>query len=87
MIGTGVQWRRLEGPGIALSCEVEVVYVVGGTNSAGTGGYLDSQAQTGSGCGAQLPARALWEFLDRAGMLRRERPKYGRRTQRRLVQT
>jgi thioredoxin reductase (NADPH) len=51
MISTGVQWRRLEVPGIdrlqgagiyygggateALSCEGEVVYVVGGANSAG----------------------------------------------------
>src|SRR6202023_2607243 len=51
MVATGVQWRRLEGPGIdqlegaglyygggateALSCKGEVVYVVGGANSAG----------------------------------------------------
>lgn len=51
MIATGVQWRRLEAPGIdrlqgagvyygggsteALSCKGEVVYVVGGANSAG----------------------------------------------------
>src|SRR5258707_2026943 len=51
MIATGVQWRRLESPGIdklqgagiyygggateALSCEGEIVYVVGGANSAG----------------------------------------------------
>src|SRR5213078_3579694 len=51
MIATGVQWRRLEAPGIdrlqgagvyygggtteALSCEGEVIYVVGGANSAG----------------------------------------------------
>ena len=51
MISTGVQWRRLEAPGIdrlqgagvyygggateALSCKGEVVYVVGGANSAG----------------------------------------------------
>jgi thioredoxin reductase (NADPH) len=51
MIATGVQWRRLEAPGIdrlqgagiyygggateALSCEGEIVYVVGGANSAG----------------------------------------------------
>jgi thioredoxin reductase (NADPH) len=51
MIATGVQWRRLEVPGIdrlqgagvyygggateALSCKGEVVYVVGGANSAG----------------------------------------------------
>lgn len=51
MIATGVQWRRLEAPGIdrlqgagvyygggsteALSCRGEVVYVVGGANSAG----------------------------------------------------
>ena len=51
MISTGVQWRRLEAPGIdrlqgagvyygggateALSCQDEVVYVVGGANSAG----------------------------------------------------
>src|SRR6202051_1972221 len=51
MIATGVQWRRLEAPGIdrlqgagvyygggateALSCEGETVYVVGGANSAG----------------------------------------------------
>ena len=51
MIATGVQWRRLEAPGIdrlqgagvyygggsteALSCKGELVYVVGGANSAG----------------------------------------------------
>jgi thioredoxin reductase (NADPH) len=51
MIATGVQWRRLEAPGVdqlqgagvyygggateALSCKGEVVYVVGGANSAG----------------------------------------------------
>lgn len=51
MIATGVQWRRLESPGIdrlqgagiyygggsteALSCKGETVYVVGGANSAG----------------------------------------------------
>jgi thioredoxin reductase (NADPH) len=51
MISTGVQWRRLEAPGIdrlqgagvyygggateALSCKGEMVYVVGGANSAG----------------------------------------------------
>ncbi len=51
MIASGVQWRRLEAPGIdrlqgagvyygggateALSCKGEVVYVVGGANSAG----------------------------------------------------
>lgn len=51
MIATGVQWRRLEAPGIdrlqgagvyygggateALSCKGEVVYIVGGANSAG----------------------------------------------------
>jgi thioredoxin reductase (NADPH) len=51
MIATGVQWRRLEAPGIdrlqgagvyygggateAISCQGEVVYVVGGANSAG----------------------------------------------------
>src|SRR5207249_5315740 len=51
MIATGVQWRRLEAPGIdrlqgagiyygggateALSCQDEIVYVVGGANSAG----------------------------------------------------
>ena len=51
MIATGVQWRRLEAPGIdrlrgagiyygggateALSCQDETVYVVGGANSAG----------------------------------------------------
>jgi thioredoxin reductase (NADPH) len=51
MIATGVQWRRLEAPGIdrlqgagvyygggtteALSCQGEVIYVVGGANSAG----------------------------------------------------
>jgi thioredoxin reductase (NADPH) len=51
MIATGVQWRRLESPGIdllqgagvyygggateALSCKGENVYVVGGANSAG----------------------------------------------------
>src|SRR5271163_3321142 len=50
MIATGVQWRRLEAPGIdrlqgagiyygggateALSCKGEIVYVVGGANSA-----------------------------------------------------
>jgi thioredoxin reductase (NADPH) len=51
MIATGVQWRRLEAPGVdrlqgagvyygggtteALSCKGEKVYVVGGANSAG----------------------------------------------------
>src|SRR5881398_950399 len=51
MIATGVQWRRLKAPGIdrlqaagiyygggateALSCKGEIVYVVGGANSAG----------------------------------------------------
>ncbi len=51
MIATGVQWRRLDAPGIdrlqgagvyygggateAISCEGETVYVVGGANSAG----------------------------------------------------
>src|ERR1700733_12844589 len=51
MVATGVQWRRLEAPGIdrlqgagiyygggateALSCKGEVVYVVGAANSAG----------------------------------------------------
>src|SRR5438045_5588566 len=51
MIATGVQWRRLDAPGIdrlqgagvyygggateALTCKGEVVYVVGGANSAG----------------------------------------------------
>src|SRR6202049_290503 len=51
MIATGVQWRRLPAPGIdrlqgagiyygggateALSCKGEIVYVVGGANSAG----------------------------------------------------
>lgn len=51
MISTGVQWKRLEAPGIdrlqgagvyygggateALSCKGEIVYVVGGANSAG----------------------------------------------------
>jgi len=51
MIATGVQWRRLEAPGIdrlqgagvyygggsteALACKGEVIYVVGGANSAG----------------------------------------------------
>src|SRR5690349_592315 len=51
MISTGVQWRRLEAPGIdrlqgagvyygggateALTCKGEIVYVVGGANSAG----------------------------------------------------
>jgi thioredoxin reductase (NADPH) len=51
MIATGVQWKRLEAPGIdrlqgagvyygggtteALSCKGEIVYVVGGANSAG----------------------------------------------------
>jgi thioredoxin reductase (NADPH) len=51
MIATGVQWKRLEAPGIdrlqgsgvyygggateALSCKGETVYVVGGANSAG----------------------------------------------------
>src|SRR5258705_6960202 len=53
MIATGVQWRRLEAPGIdrlqgagvyygggateAMSCKGEIVYVVGGANSAGPG--------------------------------------------------
>jgi thioredoxin reductase (NADPH) len=51
MVATGVQWRRLEAPGIeklqgagvyygggateALSCKGEIIYVVGGANSAG----------------------------------------------------
>jgi len=51
MIASGVQWRRLEAPGIdrlqgagvyygggateAISCKGEIVYVVGGANSAG----------------------------------------------------
>jgi thioredoxin reductase (NADPH) len=51
MIATGVQWRRLDAPGIdklqgagvyygggateALSCKGELVYVIGGANSAG----------------------------------------------------
>jgi thioredoxin reductase (NADPH) len=51
MIASGVQWRRLDAPGIdklqgagvyygggateALSCQGEIVYVVGGANSAG----------------------------------------------------
>src|SRR5271157_2391310 len=51
MVATGVQWRRLEAPGIdrlqgagiyygggateALSCKGEIVYIVGGANSAG----------------------------------------------------
>jgi len=51
LIATGVQWRRLEAPGIdklhgagvyygggateAISCKGEIVYVVGGANSAG----------------------------------------------------
>ena len=51
MIATGVQWRHLEAPGIdrlqgagvyygggateALSCKGEIVYVIGGANSAG----------------------------------------------------
>jgi len=51
MIATGVQWRRVEAPGIdrlqgagiyygggateALSCKGEIVYVMGGANSAG----------------------------------------------------
>ncbi|MGA8102062.1 MAG: FAD-dependent oxidoreductase [Candidatus Acidiferrales bacterium] len=51
MIATGVQWRRLEAPGIdrlqgagvyygggateAMSCQGEITYVVGGANSAG----------------------------------------------------
>lgn len=51
LVATGVQWRRLEAPGIAelqgagvyygggateaLSCKGEIVYVVGGANSAG----------------------------------------------------
>src|ERR1700735_2467397 len=54
MIATGVQWRRLDAPGIdrlqgagiyygggateALSCKGEIVYVVGGANSAGQAG-------------------------------------------------
>ena len=51
MIATGVQWKRLEAPGVdrlqgagvyygggateALSCKGEIVYIVGGANSAG----------------------------------------------------
>src|SRR5258707_4846681 len=59
MIATGVQWRRLEAPGIdklqgagiyygggateALSCQGEIVYVVGGANSAGQAAMKFSQ--------------------------------------------
>ena len=51
LVATGVQWRRLEAPGVdklqgagvyygggateALSCQGEIIYVVGGANSAG----------------------------------------------------
>src|SRR5213075_471005 len=51
MIASGVQWRRLEAPGVdrlqgagiyygggateALSCKGEIIYIVGGANSAG----------------------------------------------------
>src|SRR5919197_689890 len=51
LVATGVQWRRLEAPGVdklqgagvyygggsteALSCKDEIIYVVGGANSAG----------------------------------------------------
>lgn len=51
MVATGVQWRRLDAPGVdklqgagvyygggateALSCKGEIIYVVGGANSAG----------------------------------------------------
>jgi len=51
LVATGVQWRRLEAPGIdklqgagvyygggateALSCKGEIIYIVGGANSAG----------------------------------------------------
>jgi thioredoxin reductase (NADPH) len=51
LVATGVQWRRLEAPGVdrlqgagvyygggateALSCEGEIIYVIGGANSAG----------------------------------------------------
>jgi thioredoxin reductase (NADPH) len=51
MIATGVQWRRLDAPGVdrlqgagiyygggsteAISCKGEIVYIVGGANSAG----------------------------------------------------
>src|SRR5499427_862899 len=51
LVATGVQWRRLDAPGVdrlqgagvyygggateALSCEGEIIYVVGGANSAG----------------------------------------------------
>src|SRR5712671_4382444 len=51
MIATGVQWRRLQAPGVdrlqgagiyygggateALSCKGEIIYIVGGANSAG----------------------------------------------------
>jgi thioredoxin reductase (NADPH) len=38
MIATGVQWRRLAAPGgstEAMSCKGEIVYVIGGANSAG----------------------------------------------------
>src|ERR1700686_5519431 len=54
MIATGVQWKRLEAPGVdqlqgagvyygggateALSCKGEVVYIIGGANSAGQAG-------------------------------------------------
>src|ERR1700684_950853 len=54
MIATGVQWRRLDAPGIdrlqgagvyygggsteALSCKGEIVYVIGGADSAGAAG-------------------------------------------------
>ncbi len=59
MIASGVQWRRLEAPGIdrlqgagvyygggateALSCKGEIVYVVGGANSAGQAAMNFSQ--------------------------------------------
>ena len=51
LVATGVQWRRLEAPGVdrlqgagvyygggvteALSCKGEIIYIVGGANSAG----------------------------------------------------
>ncbi len=59
MIASGVQWRRLDAPGIdrlqgagvyygggateALSCKGEIVYVVGGANSAGQAAMNFSQ--------------------------------------------
>src|SRR6266851_2501043 len=73
MIATGVQWRRLEAPGIdklqgagiyygggateALSCKGEIVYVVGGANSAG------QAAMNFARYAERVPASAMFIFI------------------------